>query len=735
VAGAQSARLTMVFSTTTLFKGVPCPEGEKCRLTSCIFAHDLRPQAAPAPSVAASQNARVTSNPEKRDSEPPAKRQRVTYAKAEDKPPSRADLIRNQLAKDKTQKATSATSSLKPEVAKPTPPSLTRAVSPPAKTNGKATLTTGATKGANVKSMTTVQPPLKVTLNPRLIPNDPAGHAKRSQLLKLLHGEMARLNKAVIERSKTVQFRPGLILHENEIIQIAVEEEAGFASTKGNVYGNVIKNRIGAYRKMMADDWIVHLKTTPLFKSKNAPPPRHPGQPDPPKAIETGLSPQEEVAVLSHLVVKDQKPLAQFGYVPTPPTPEQAAEAAAAVEASKNYEICDRCSARFQVFPNRNEEGLLTSNGPCRHHPNRKVFPQRTKADTGPKEPYYPCCNEVVGTVGCTTTAHHVYKASAPARMAAVLPFVTTPENEQLGKDRQGNKVGAVAFDCEMGYTTLGLELIRLTAISWPQGEELLDVLVRPLGIVLDLNSRFSGVFPEDIANAVPYDAYSTPKPPPPPPPAQLDGSASPPPPPPLPIVDSPQKARELLCSFLTPTTPLLGHAIENDLNAVRLCHQTIIDTVIIFPHPRGLPLRYGLRMLSAKHLGRQIQQGGERGHDSLEDAQATGDLVRVKVGEKWKLLRATGWTLVKGQLVPPPPPREGELEARRDSDGVLTEDMVERAMNGGAKRRKRKLSAEEKQEGNGLKSFLERGGDGRAIGGGEAVGEGGLSATYLEDG
>jgi hypothetical protein len=41
----------------------------------------------------------------------------------------------------------------------------------------------------------------------------------------------------------------------------------------------------------------------------------------------------------------------------------------------------------------------------------------------------------------------------------------------------------------------------------------------------------------------------------------------------------SPEVARELLFSLISPDTLLIGHGIENDLNAVRIAHPTIIDT------------------------------------------------------------------------------------------------------------------------------------------------------------
>lgn len=63
--------------------------------------------------------------------------------------------------------------------------------------------------------------------------------------------------------------------------------------------------------------------------------------------------------------------------------------------------------------------------------------------------------------------------------------------------------------------------------------------------------------------------------------------------------------------------------------------------------------MRFGLRMLSQRHLGRTIQSGSG-GHDSKEDARATGDLVRWKVGEKWKAMRVQGWKIEGGVLVEP---------------------------------------------------------------------------------
>ena len=180
------------------------------------------------------------------------------------------------------------------------------------------------------------------------------------------------------------------------------------------------------------------------------------------------------------------------------------------------------------------------------------------------------------------------------------------------------------------------MELIRLTALRWPTHETLVDVLVRPIGEVLDLNTRFSGVSSELYSIAPAWNGSK-----------HLPGE-------PLQKVASPAAARDLLFDHLDPDTPLLGHAIENDLNAARIIHPFVIDTVLLYPHPRGLPIRYKLRDLAQRNLQRTIQTAEAEGHDSKEDSEATGDLVLVKVRDKWRELQRSGWWWKDDTLMPP---------------------------------------------------------------------------------
>lgn len=82
----------------------------------------------------------------------------------------------------------------------------------------------------------------------------------------------------------------------------------------------------------------------------------------------------------------------------------------------------------------------------------------------------------------------------------------------------------------------------------------------------------------------------------------------------------------------MTSETILIGHSLDSDLTAIKLAHPSIVDTSIIYPHPRGPPCKSSLKFLAQKYLNREIQKGhGSKGHDSIEDAKACLDLVRQK--------------------------------------------------------------------------------------------------------
>jgi RNA exonuclease 1 len=111
---------------------------------------------------------------------------------------------------------------------------------------------------------------------------------------------------------------------------------------------------------------------------------------------------------------------------------------------------------------------------------------------------------------------------------------------------------------------------------------------------------------------------------------------------------------KELL-KLLHPRTVLIGHSLNSDLTALKLTHPFIIDTALIYPHPRGPPLKSSLKWLAQRYLNREIQKGHGTtgpgaGHDSIEDARACLDLVKQKCekGKTWGTSDAQGENIFK---------------------------------------------------------------------------------------
>ncbi|KIW14751.1 hypothetical protein PV08_07535 [Exophiala spinifera] len=635
-----------MFSALGLFKNVECPRRYECSLPRCIFLHAVAREASEANlSITPPQEydpfsaGEVHSPPAKRRRlDSPALRQDVELLVSAaatrnevDRPRTSSDRNHSTVPDGKSCAQGSIKARFEPLQARPTsttrqtPASVTRTVSPPPMKDDKTT----------IQKVEKKRPSKNESLTPRNVPKAPAVLKTRFALLQKLHEQMKIQNSrlAALKDRRAV-----LTLSDQELVTFSLDEEEAATKLGENIYKNALAQKVLRIKKMSTDEWV---KTVEEWTGAASPEVSQANEKQVHETtISTGLATfDEQIAILKHLRTPLEG-LEQFGYVTTKPTEKEIAMTKAAVAATGGFETCDRCSTRFQVFLGRDEHGRLTSNGKCRYHwakPSRAGVSKATRV-VGQSEAVYPCCNKSQGSEGCSEAPTHVFTVKDPKRLASILQFEHTPNKTDVQRRRP------VSFDCEMGYTTLGMEVIRLTAVAWPTNELLLDILVRPYGEILDLNTRFSGVTPQDFANAPSYntamvdgDLAST------------DGKGHV-----LRKVDSPAAARELLFEYLSDETPLIGHSIENDLNVCRIIHPFVIDTVLLYPHPRGLPIRYGLRMLSQKYLSRSIQAAGEAGHDSKEDAVATGDLVTMKVAEKWGNMRRQGWSFVNGMLTAP---------------------------------------------------------------------------------
>lgn len=607
------------------FADIACPAGAQCDITCCIFTHADHQNEEREPKRRKLEDASIA--PGKRAEASPTLKAQSGSEKSNVSLKTFSSAQRDATGKGVTAPNTPTS---KPKAIPDLPRSATRPISPPQQSKAEK------------------KPEVPVPLTPRKLVKEPALFTKRLALLKLLRTAMAALNDKVAS-DKNADIK-SLKLTDNRLNKLAVDEEEKIGRENKAVYENVIKHRIMALKKMNLDNWIKEMRARKEKEDGVKP------APEPPELVETGLTPTQEVLML-HKMTTSLDGLDPYGYITRIPSDEAVEESRQAQISADHWEKCDRCSTRFQVFQDRREEdGAFTSGGECKHHWGKRN-PQGKKAQGQLPDVTLSCCNQPVGSPPCSTSPTHVFKVKSTDvnRLASIMPFVRTPENERVEFHT------AVCFDCEMGYTTLGLELLRLTAVSWPSHKPILDILVRPLGHILDVNTRFSGVTQEQFVAAKPYDAQNP----------SVDPKD-------LRIVDSPHTARELFLSLISPETPLIGHALENDLTALRLIHPTIVDTVCLYPHPRGLPLRLGLRHLARQHLHMDIQQAGAAGHDSYEDAKTTGELVRHKLALKWKGLRIDGWTFKNDELLPPLPNERLPVPKRKLEDATESEGDAE---------------------------------------------------------
>ncbi|KIV85887.1 hypothetical protein PV11_01539 [Exophiala sideris] len=193
-------------------------------------------------------------------------------------------------------------------------------------------------------------------------------------------------------------------------------------------------------------------------------------------------------------------------------------------------------------------------------------------------------------------------------------PTITGTTSASLDSLTQGLK--PYAIDCEMVLTTNDkYSLARISVLDW-HGKTILDKYVKPDLPIKNYFTQFSGITPKHLENVTTT------------------------------LADIQRDLLDLLGSDAI----LLGHSLESDLNALQLTHPFIVDTSIIYPHPRGLPLRSSLKFLANRYLKREIQKDGLNGHDSVEDARAVLDLVKLKCekGPRWGTLDANGESIFR---------------------------------------------------------------------------------------
>lgn len=293
------------------------------------------------------------------------------------------------------------------------------------------------------------------------------------------------------------------------------------------------------------------------------------------KAATVKITAADYLRELRMLCIPKDK-LIKFGYIMETPEP---------IAVPDNERTCHRCKQEFKLSE-------VMSIVDCRYHSGKVI-----KNQLGTR--IYLCCGGILGetdTDPCAKSDHHVFYWQGPQELHHIQPFQHTTN---LWGVRKGS-LEAVGIDCEMGFTSRGFELLRITAIDFVSGEEVFDILVKPKGEVLDLNTRWSGI-------------------------AEIKEEA-------LTFEDS----IELLGEIVDANTVMIGHGLENDMNSMRLIHEKIVDTAILYPKHKATPtFRYSLKQLAFQYLGRSIQSGQ---HDSGEDSLAAIDVAKYFITQDLSL-------------------------------------------------------------------------------------------------
>ncbi|XP_046374753.2 RNA exonuclease 1 homolog [Haliotis rufescens] len=244
---------------------------------------------------------------------------------------------------------------------------------------------------------------------------------------------------------------------------------------------------------------------------------------------------------------------------------------------------CARCGKRFIVFPN----GNYNREEECVYHWGKAWKKRVDRALVSS----YNCCGGDLGAEGCQVCKYHVFESNKSESVTGYMK--TIPSSPPIDGD-----YGVYAMDCEMVYTKGGMELARVTVID-PESKPVYETMVKPGFPVIDYNTRFSGITEKDLQD----------------------------------VKTSLRDVQAVLLSLFTDKTILIGHSLESDLISVKIIHNTVVDTSVVFPHRLGPPYKRALRNLMVDFL-QKIIQDDVGGHDSQEDAVACLQLMQWKLKE-----------------------------------------------------------------------------------------------------
>lgn len=251
----------------------------------------------------------------------------------------------------------------------------------------------------------------------------------------------------------------------------------------------------------------------------------------------------------------------------------------------------------------------------CSFHPGKRIGPvciQPNSCDSsvlmrldlqtqGPQPGLFSCC--LTRTKGCISTTHD-YRNAANADRYKV--FKSTPAASFLRP-----KFKAVVLDCEMAGVTRGrAEAICISAVDYFTGAVLLDKLVWPSERVVNWRTDIHGITSMEMQAAL-----ST-------------GQA----------LAGWESARQELWNLIDDSTILVGHALQHDLEVLRMIHHRVVDSALVAQSAVGLARQWGLKTLCTDLLQKEIRENIGGVHNCLEDVLATREVTLICTRNKDQL-------------------------------------------------------------------------------------------------
>ncbi|XP_032384467.1 LOW QUALITY PROTEIN: RNA exonuclease 5 [Etheostoma spectabile] len=200
------------------------------------------------------------------------------------------------------------------------------------------------------------------------------------------------------------------------------------------------------------------------------------------------------------------------------------------------------------------------------------------------------------GLTAYVLTQEEMIKKHYPVKgMPGFEEYVSTDSDDSVTDDSP-----LYGIDCEMVQTEKGYELARVSLVD-SDGNCVLDDLVKPLNRIFNYLTRFSGITAKMLQ----------------------------------PITTTLRDVQVKLRKLLPSDAVLVGHSINNDLAALKLIHQHVIDTALLYRKEFGQ--KFKLKVLAETVLKRQIQIEEKKGHNPTEDALAALELAQyfIKTGPR----------------------------------------------------------------------------------------------------